>query len=410
MKQFTLLSTYLKTLAFGLLFFGQLTGAIAGEKMHTVKKGESIAKIANFYGVAQRDLRNANGIGKGAIIDIGDQLVIPEVLRGGASKSHVIKKGDTLLKVAKKYKVTIADLADTNKMGPKESLTVGRTLVIPGDENEDYALSAPKETPISIVGGKAVAGGVQHTVQAGQSLWLIARAYNTSGDRIAKRNGISKADPLSVGRTLFIPGATADAISRERGRGPKTARFVRVHTGKRLTLRLLNRNGQVNAQSRLALSKLARDRKGKKRYRMLHPRLIQLLQRVSDQFPGQTIEIVSGYRAAQKGHRLSKHNVGQAVDFRVADVPNRELYEYIKTLPKAGTGYYPNSVFVHLDVRDKSYTWTDISSSGEKAHYVKPGENNAVEDSEAEPIEAEADSRADDDRNALIEATTQPAE
>lgn len=369
----------------GLLLVSGTGDAVSKEKIHVVKKGDSIAKIADYYGVSQRDLRNANGIDKRSIIDIGDRLVIPDVLRGGATKKHVVKKGDSLLRVAKKYKVSVRDLAQANKMRPRGKLTVGKTLIIPGDEEEDYALSAPKKKKLTISGGTPVKGGVRHTVQPGQSLWLIARAYDTSGDRIAKRNRISKSGPLQVGQELFIPGASLGKGARKKASRPKTVRFVRVHNNKRLNLKLLNRNGRVNAKSRRALSKLARDRRGKKRYRLLHPRLVQLLQRVADHFPGQTIEIISGYRAAKRGRSLSKHNVGRALDFRVADVSNKELYNFIKTLPKTGTGYYPNSVFVHLDVRDKSYTWTDLSRPGEPPRYIKPGQKEAAE------VEAESD-------------------
>ena len=363
----------------------------AAEKIHVVKKGDSIAKIADFYGVSQRDLKNANGIGRGSIIDVGDRLVIPDVLRGGASKKHVIKQGDTLLRIAKKYKVSVRDLARANKIKPKSRLSLGKTLVIPGTEDEDYEGVEPEEKALSIDGGRPTKGGVIHTVQSGQSIWLIARAYNTTGDRIAKRNHIGKTDVLSVGQELYIPGASVSAGKGGKHRGSGTVRFVRVHNNKRLTLRLVNKKGRVIPQSRLALSKLARDRQGKKRYRMLHPRLVALLKRVSDHFPGETIEVISGYRAPRRRGHLSKHNVGQAMDFRVSNVSNKELYQYIKTLPKTGTGYYPNSVFVHLDVRDKSYTWTDLSKPGEAARYVKPGEGEA----DVASVEAAADNAQD---------------
>jgi uncharacterized protein YcbK (DUF882 family) len=367
--------------------------ALATEKIHVVKKGDSIARIADFYGVAQRDLKDANGLGKGSIIDIGDRLVIPDVLRGGAGKGHVVKDGDTLVQIAKKYKVSVVDLARANKMKPKNRLSVGKTLIIPGTEEEDYVLSAPKEKVLRIEGGREIKGGVLHTVQPGQSIWLIARAYNTSGDRIARRNRIRKADPLSLGQELYIPGASLSGVQRGERRDARTVRFARVHNSKRLTLRLLNRKGRVIPQSRTALSKLARDRRGKKRYRLLHPRLVQLMQRVANHFPGETIEVVSGYRAARRRGHLSKHNVGQALDFRVTNVSNRELYEFIKTLPRTGTGYYPNSVFVHLDVRDRSYTWTDVSKPGEAARYLEPGEGAST----AAQVEATVDNAADEE-------------
>ena len=97
-----------------------------------------------------------------------------------------------------------------------------------------------------------------------------------------------------------------------------------------------------------------------------------MLQKVADQFPGKQIEIISGHRLAEKGWH-SYHNFGRAVDFRVAGVDRKELYEFARTLPKCGTGFYPNSVFIHLDVRDKSTTWTDYSGVGEAAQYKKPG-------------------------------------
>lgn len=372
----------------------------AKEKIHVVKRGDSIARIADFYGVSQRDLKNANGIGKGSIVDIGDRLVIPDVLRGGAGKSHVVKQGDTLVQIAKRYHISVKDLARANKMKRKSRLSLGKTLIIPGTVDDDYIRSAPKAKTLKIEGGRAIKGGVLHTVQSGQSIWLIARAYNTSGDRIARRNRIQKTDPLSVGQDLYIPGASlSGTASRKRG-GVRTVRFVRVHNNKRLNIRLLNRRGRVIPQSRMALSKLARDRRGKKRFRLLHPRLVQLLQRVAEHFPGETIEIVSGYRAARRRGHLSKHNVGQAVDFRVTNVSNRELYTFIKNLPRTGTGFYPNSVFVHLDVRDRSYTWTDVSGPGEAARYLKSGqgESNTAE------LEAAADNTADEEPEIIDDA------
>ncbi len=388
----------LSVFAIPLSFLLLTSVAISEEKIHVVKKGDSIAKIANEYGVSQRDLRDANGIGKGTIIDIGDHLIIPDVLRSGVAKQHTIKQGDTLLKIAKKHKVTVADLLTVNRMTKTDKLSAGKTLLIPGLQEEDFALPVSATKQISIEGGKPVKGGIMHTVQQGQSIWLIARAYNTTGDKIAARNRIDKTAPLKIGQELFIPTASASVSSKTKAAGPGAVRFVRVHNNIRLTLRLFNKKGRINQQSRLELSKLARDRKGKKRYRLLHPRLIQLIQKTADHYPGQTIEIVSGYRAPQSKKSRSKHGLGHALDFRVADVPNKELYEFLKTLPKTGTGYYPNSTFVHLDVRDKSYTWIDVSRSGERSQYVKPEEQEKISaDSQAgSPADTERDDAEDD--------------
>ena len=47
----------------------------------------------------------------------------------------------------------------------------------------------------------------------------------------------------------------------------------------------------------------------------LHPRLVVLLQRVADQYPGKRIEVISGQRVRKTKRRESYHNKGQALDF-----------------------------------------------------------------------------------------------
>ena len=57
---------------------------------------------------------------------------------------------------------------------------------------------------------------------------------------------------------------------------------------------------------------------------------------------------------------------GLACDFRVEGVKTTELRDYLRaTFDKVGVGYYPNSTFVHLDVRkDRSAFWIDYSGPG----------------------------------------------
>jgi hypothetical protein len=62
---------------------------------------------------------------------------------------------------------------------------------------------------------------------------------------------------------------------------------------------------------------------------------------------------------------------GLACDFRVVGVRNQDLRDYLRRgYEKVGVGYYPNSSFVHLDVRkDRSAFWIDYSGPGERATY-----------------------------------------
>jgi uncharacterized protein YcbK (DUF882 family) len=104
----------------------------------------------------------------------------------------------------------------------------------------------------------------------------------------------------------------------------------------------------------------------------MDPRLMKLLYQTGHHWPGRRLEIVSGYRhpsVAKNPH--SPHMQGLACDFRVEGVKTADLRDYLRhTFDKVGVGYYPNSSFVHLDVRkDRSAFWIDYSGPGERAIY-----------------------------------------
>jgi uncharacterized protein YcbK (DUF882 family) len=124
------------------------------------------------------------------------------------------------------------------------------------------------------------------------------------------------------------------------------------------------------------------------RVHAMSTRLAQLIYDVDAHFGFKRVLVVAGYRAPrvarEKGNPKSPHKKGVACDFRIDGVPNTELRDYERTLPKVGVGYYPNSDFVHLDVdplRNKHAAfWIDYSKPGERAKYSK----NAEADLQAE--------------------------
>jgi hypothetical protein len=108
--------------------------------------------------------------------------------------------------------------------------------------------------------------------------------------------------------------------------------------------------------------------------RRIDPGLLARVQTVADHFgkPGSPVRvsIVSGYRPNSSG---SYHATGQALDFHVEGVSNEALVDFCKTLEDTGCGYYPNSSFVHIDVRAPKtghVAWIDASGPGESPRYV----------------------------------------
>ena len=104
--------------------------------------------------------------------------------------------------------------------------------------------------------------------------------------------------------------------------------------------------------------------------RLLDEGLLVRLGAVARRFPGRSITIVNGTRTGRGG---SQHESARALDFSVAGVTNEDVIAACKTLRDTGCGYYPNSPFVHLDVRNPgtgTASWIDASEPGQPPRYV----------------------------------------
>jgi len=124
--------------------------------------------------------------------------------------------------------------------------------------------------------------------------------------------------------------------------------------------------------------------------KVLDEGLVARLASIAKKFPKQTITVVSGYRPQSKG---SQHQSGKALDIRVTGVSNEDLVTFCKTLTDTGCGYYPNSSFVHLDVREKgtgSLSWIDASGPGESPRYVAQWPEPEIKDAK-DPVVAKKD-------------------
>ena len=105
--------------------------------------------------------------------------------------------------------------------------------------------------------------------------------------------------------------------------------------------------------------------------RLVDKGLLVRLDSIAHHFEGRAISVVSGYRPQSRG---SQHQTARALDLRVAGVSNEDLVAFCKTLTDTACGYYPNSSFVHVDVRNPgtgSVRWIDASGPHESARYVQ---------------------------------------
>lgn len=94
----------------------------------------------------------------------------------------------------------------------------------------------------------------------------------------------------------------------------------------------------------------------------IEPRLIELVYQAARHFRAPYVIVISGYRP---GRASSRHAHGRAIDLVLPGVPDRRLASWARRLGYVGVGIYPVSGFVHLDVRERSYFWSDASGPGE---------------------------------------------
>ena len=288
-----------------------------------------------------------------------------------------------------------------------------------------------------------------HVVQQGQRLGSIAKRYNVTVDALAYANGIRQRDPIKPGQRLVIParsdkdGSEARAAylgtSGERDALPTRRASLERSTGRRRSgpawedyARPPRRKNWVELSNHNAKWRgLVIDSKGKIRpaartaiCELLgatgdHPgapdRLLRLLVEVSNTFGGRPIHIVSGYRTTSF-FRDSRHKTSQAMDFAIVGVPNAVARDYLLGLDNVGVGYYPNSTFLHLDVRPRSTHWVDYAGPGEAPRktphappVASPVDFDELAEQAAESIgNVDRGSDKDDDRPATPGAAPKP--
>jgi uncharacterized protein YcbK (DUF882 family) len=130
-----------------------------------------------------------------------------------------------------------------------------------------------------------------------------------------------------------------------------------------LKVNIFNRDGSYNTDVLKQLSHLLRCKRTDTE-RPIEPRLFAVLSHVHDHFGGRRIEITSGYRNQRK--TTSNHFKGSATDIMIEGVRPKVLRSFIESLDAGfmGVGIYPESGFVHVDIRPPpSYRWIDYSRS-----------------------------------------------
>ena len=171
---------------------------------YTVKRGDSLGKIAKRYGVSVKKLIQANNLKRPYIIRPGQKLKIPvkekKVSSSKCAIKHKVKKGESLIKIAKKYHVWVKDLRKLNNLR-SDRLYVGQVLCIKiGKIRKSTNKKSFYIKKKRIVTKKII----RYRVKKGDSLSKIAHRYHTTVSRIIKLNNLKKPYIIRPGQRLKI--------------------------------------------------------------------------------------------------------------------------------------------------------------------------------------------------------------
>jgi uncharacterized protein YcbK (DUF882 family) len=203
---------------------------------------------------------------------------------------------------------------------------------------------------------------------------LSFNTWSMSGTIRGLKNRVMAMMQLADGVAMGSPAVAQTGLQAGvLGAGPEAA--VRVHKASggqgRFLIEAANGNEQVEVVLDLASGDM--DEASYRAVRRLmrcrrtgaeapiDPRLIELLWHLS-QRTGQKIVLISGFRTPSYAAPASYHTRGMAADIRIPGLTSLMVRDLARAMGVHGIGYYPRSQFVHVDMRDEPFFWTDLGA------------------------------------------------
>jgi peptidoglycan lytic transglycosylase D len=152
-------------------------------------------------------------------------------------KEHVVRSGETLGHIGRRYGVGVADIRAANRNIAPNRLRLGMTLIIPVSPAFDARAVAAAEPVARSRGRTAVRGNATwHTVRRGESWWSIGERYGVRVGDLQSWNDAAPREKLRIGQKVRVragrsvtPRTSATPTTRPAG-PPATYRVKRGDT------------------------------------------------------------------------------------------------------------------------------------------------------------------------------------
>jgi N-acetylmuramoyl-L-alanine amidase len=159
------------------------------ENYYVVKKGDTLYKIANKYNITVEELKKLNNL-LSDNLNIGQKLIIFENINL-PSNIYIVEKGDTLYSIASAYGISVEELKRLNGL-TTNGIYIGQELIVP---TADIDLPEPPQQDTNYI---------NYTVVKGDSLWKISQKFDVTIPQIIELNNL-KGETLQIGSILKIP-------------------------------------------------------------------------------------------------------------------------------------------------------------------------------------------------------------
>ena len=202
--------------------------------LYKVRKGDTLIKIAKKFRVSVTEIKRANNL-RSSKLYAGQVIKIPipkEIVKERKKtrvkyKVYRVRKGDTLIGIAKKFKVSVSELKRVNKLKGNR-IYVGQKLKIPVRVSYTYEPKPIRETESYTIRKETskTSGGrvcykvyhkkkiyIRYRVRRGDSLIKIAKRYGVSVKTLKRINGL-RSNRIYVGQRLKIPKTVRFATTR----------------------------------------------------------------------------------------------------------------------------------------------------------------------------------------------------
>lgn len=160
---------------------------------YIVEEGDDLYTIADRFNTTVNRLKQINNLSSNTLYP--GQILIIEPLddKNEGLITYIVRFGDTVEEIAKRYNSDIQQIKDLNNLDDSE-LQIGQVLVIPvistENDNDNY---------------------IRYIVKDGDSLYRIAKKFNTTVDELKKLNKLN-SNLLKIGQELIVGKKETDNI------------------------------------------------------------------------------------------------------------------------------------------------------------------------------------------------------